>query len=90
MGFSKYFKINSSKTSFVDSVYLDRKASIQTSSTYSSVGSSASTKAETKQSDSDKIIDASKGGNPMDAFNYLFNANTNSPIKGAGQSYPSI
>ncbi|KAJ1898653.1 hypothetical protein LPJ81_004289 [Coemansia sp. IMI 209127] len=89
MGFSKYFKTNSSKTSLVSSVDLGRKASVQTSSTFSSVGS-ASTKASRKQADSGKVIDASKGGNPMDAFNYLFNANTNSPVKGAGQGYPSI
>ncbi|KAJ2395652.1 hypothetical protein GGI23_004220 [Coemansia sp. RSA 2559] len=89
MGFSKYFKANFSNTSSVSSVDLDRKASVQTSSTFSSVDS-ASTKASGKQADSGKIIDASKGGDPMDAFNYLFNANTNSPVKGAGQSYPSI
>ncbi|KAJ2392036.1 hypothetical protein GGI23_005303 [Coemansia sp. RSA 2559] len=89
MGFSKYFKTNSSKTSFVSNEGLARKASVQTSSTFSSVDS-ASTKASGKQADSGKVIDASKGGDPMDAFNYLFNANTNSPVKGAGQSYPSI
>ncbi|KAI9504050.1 hypothetical protein BX070DRAFT_245373 [Coemansia spiralis] len=77
MNFTKYFKRSSSKTSLVNSVNYDRKASMDSVSTFTST-SSNSTVAADRATSNKKLVDASKGGSATDAFNYLFNNNTNS------------
>ncbi|KAJ1985944.1 hypothetical protein GGI25_006451 [Coemansia spiralis] len=89
MNFSKYFKCNTSSTSLVNNVDYNHKASMDSASTFTST-SSASTMAAERTTTTNKLVDASKGGNATDAFNYLFSNTNSATANGVRLNYSRI